>query len=89
MTMALAAAGVAPVTPFGSFAARRWTEPGTIFADDVLLVGRVPDEAAAGVYERLVGHGAYARERQASQAQLAVQYDWAGITGPNLNGPAL
>jgi glycosyltransferase involved in cell wall biosynthesis len=88
VTTALAAAGIAPVTPFGSFAARRWTEPAAIFAADVLLVGEVPDEAAAGVYERLVGRDAYARERQASEAQLAVRYDWADVTGPSPDGRA-
>jgi hypothetical protein len=88
VTRALAAADIAPVTPFGGCAARRWTEPAAIFTADVLLVGEVPDEAAAGLYERLVGRDAYARERQASEAQLAVRYDWADVTGPSPDGRA-
>jgi hypothetical protein len=79
VTMALAAAGVEPVAPFGRYAARRWSEPGSIFAGDVLLVAEVPDDAAASAYERLVGRDACARERHANEAQLAVQYDWAGL----------
>jgi hypothetical protein len=82
VTMSLAAAGVEPVAPFGRFTARRWSEPGAIFAGDVMLVAEVPDEAAAGVYERLVGRDAYARERQASKAQIAVQFDWADLRPP-------
>ena len=79
VALALAAAEIAPVMPFGRFIARRWPEPGAIFADDVVLVAEVPDEAAAGVYERLVGHDAYQRERQASALHIAVNFDWADL----------
>jgi len=83
VTMALAETGVEPVVPFGRFVARRWSQPGPIFAADVVLVAEVPEEAAAGVYERLVGRDAYARERQANEAQLAVQFDWVDLTAPD------
>jgi hypothetical protein len=85
VALALAAAGIPPVMPFGGFTARRWPEPGAIFGDSVVLVAEVPDEAAAGAYERLVGHDAYQRERQASALHIAVNFDWAdlGQSGAN------
>jgi glycosyltransferase involved in cell wall biosynthesis len=79
VTMALAAAHVEPVTPFGRYYARRWSERRAIFTDDVVILAGVPAEFAEGAYQRLVGHHAYQREREANEAQLAVNYDWADL----------